>query len=103
MIDANEFFLLHIAKDVGIELDKIKKLIEKFEGWRIYFRKKPSEYERIRTLYNQMRSVGISRSEAVKELASIFEKSEGRIRIITKEQKGLFEGEMGGWEDGKDE
>ena len=91
MIDANEFFLLHIAKEIGIELEKIKKLIERFEGWRIYFRKKPSEYERIRTLYRQMREAGISRAEAIKELSKIFNKSVSRIRIITAEQKGLFD------------
>ena len=91
MIDANEFFLLHIAKEIGIEINKIKKLIEELEGWRIYFRKKPSEYERIKTLYKQMRDRGISRSEAIKELSRIFNKSVSRIRMITAEQKSLFE------------
>ena len=91
MIDANEFFFLNIARDIGIELDKIKKLIERFEGWRIYFRKKPSEYERIRTLYKQMRDNGMSRAEAVKELSRIFNKSVSRIRVITAEQRSIFE------------
>ena len=90
MIEGNELYVLNELKELGIDKKKIKKILNRFAGWRIYFRKKQSEYEEIRELYNQMRRAGMSRGEAVKELASIFEKSESRIRIITAEQKGLF-------------
>jgi pentatricopeptide repeat protein len=91
MIEANEFYVLNELKELGVDNKKIKKILNRFAGWRIYFRKKQNEYEEIRELYNQMRSAGMSRGEAIKELSMIFNKSESRIRIITAEQKGMFD------------
>ncbi len=91
MIEANEYYITKTAEEVGIEDKKIKKLIERFEGWRIYIRKKRGEYERIRDMYKQMTNMGLKRAEAVKRLSSLYEKSESRIRVITAERKGLFD------------
>ena len=91
MIEANEFYVLNELKELGIDNKKIKKILRRFAGWRIYFRKKQSEYEEIRDIYEQMIAAGASRSEAIRELADIFEKSESRIRIITAEQKRLLD------------
>jgi len=91
MIEANEFYVISELKEIGLKKNQIKEFLRRFAGWRIYFRKKQNEYEEIRALYNQMKKAGMQRSEAVKELSMIFEKSESRIRIIIKEQKGLFD------------
>ncbi len=92
MIEANEFYVINELKEIGLNEKQIKEFLKRFRGWRIYFRKKQGEYQEIRDIYEQMIAVGKSRSEAIKELAKIFEKSESRIRIITAEQKGLFDG-----------
>jgi len=91
MIEANEFYVINELREIGLKENQIKEFLKRFAGWRIYFRKKQNEYEEIRTLYKQMRKAGMSKSEAVKKLSLIFNKSESRIRIITKEQKGLFD------------
>jgi DNA-binding transcriptional regulator YhcF (GntR family) len=91
MIEANELYILNELKELGIEKKKIREIFRRFAGWRIYFRKKQNEYEEIRDIYEQMIAAGASRSEAIKELADIFEKSESRIRIITAEQKRFFD------------
>ena len=91
MIEANEFFVVNELKEIGLKNKQIIAFIRRFRGWRIYFRKKKSEYDEIITLYKQMKTAGMQRSEIIKELASIFDKTEHRIRIITKEQKGLFD------------
>jgi DNA-binding transcriptional regulator YhcF (GntR family) len=90
MIEANEYYILNELKELGIDKTKIKDILRKFAGWRIYFRKKQSEYEEIRNLYEQMISAGASRSQAVKELAEIFGRSKGTIRKITSIQGSLF-------------
>jgi len=89
MIEANEFYIINELKEIGLNERQIREFLSRFAGWRIYFRKKQSEYEEIRALYKQMRKAGISRNEAVKELSNIFSKSVGRIRIITAEQESL--------------
>ncbi len=92
MIEANEVFIIGELREIGLSDKQIKEFLKRFRGWRVYFRKKRSEYQEIRDIYEQMIAIGRSRSEAIKELARIFEKSESRIRIITAEQKGLFDG-----------
>ncbi len=91
MIDANEFYVVERLKELEIDPEKIRRFIETFEGWRIYFRKKQNEYERIREVYRQMRAQGVSRADVVRKLSEIFEKSESRIRYITAEQGSIFE------------
>jgi transposase len=91
VIEANEFYIVNELKDIGLDNKHIRQILKRFGGWRIYFRKKKSEYEEIRELYKQMKLKGMKRSKAVKILATLFDKSENRIRIITKEQKGLFD------------
>jgi len=92
MIEANEFYIINELKEIGLNKKQIRNFMQRFAGWRIYFRKKQSEYEEIRALYKQMRKAGISRGEAITELANIFDKSVSRVRIITAEQKGIFDG-----------
>ncbi len=92
MIEANEFYVINELKEIGLSDKQIKEFLKRFRGWRIYFRKKRSEYQEIRDIYEQMIAIGRSRSEAIKELAKLFEKSESRIRIITAEQKELPDG-----------
>jgi len=89
MIEANEFYVINELKEIGLNEKQIKEFLKRFAGWRIYFRKKQSEYEEIRALYKQMRVAGISRGEAIAELANIFDKSVSRVRIITAEQESL--------------
>ncbi len=91
MIEANEFYVISELKEIGLKENQIKEFLKRFAGWRIYFRKKQNEYEEIRAIYRQMIKAGISRSDAIEELSMIFNKSKSRIRIITKEQKGLFD------------
>jgi len=91
MIEMNDLELIRVCKDIGLAPRQIRKILRSLAGIRVYFRKKPTEYEEIKSLYEQMIAVGTSRSEAVKELSRIFEKSESRIREITAIQKGLFD------------
>jgi len=84
MIDANEYYLVETLKELGVEDKKIKKLVEKFEGWRIYFRKK-NQKERIIEFYHQMLNIGLNKETAIKNLSSFFDKSESRIKAILKE------------------
>jgi hypothetical protein len=90
MIEANEYYLFVTAKEIGIDEVKIKKLIERFEGWRIYFRKRTGERERIVTLYNQMLEAGNSKKQSISELSKIFDKPAYKIRYIIAKQKELF-------------
>jgi len=84
MIDANEYYLVEALKELGLEEDKIKKLVEKFEGWRIYFRKK-NQKKRIVEFYFQMLDIGLNKEIAIKNLSCFFDKSESRIKAILKE------------------
>ncbi len=91
MIESNEYLVVKELEEMGASKKFIRKFIKRFAGWRIYFRKKRSEYDEIKSMYEQMIAVGSSRAEAVKYLSEIFGKSVQRIREITAIQKGLFD------------
>ena len=91
MIEANELFIIEELQNAGVTNEQIKKILKKFGGWRFYIRKKNSEYEEINTLYKQKIRQGVSRPDSIRYLAELFEKSESRVREITKKQGGLFE------------
>jgi len=91
MIEANEYYVVGRLQEIGLSKKQIRRFIASFAGWRIYFRKKKSEYEEIKEMYNQMLKAGNTRKQAIKALSEIFEKSEKRIREITAYQGSLFE------------
>jgi len=91
MIEANDVFLIEELRRTGVSNRSILRILRNLSGMRIYIRKKKSEYEEIRTLYNQMIKQGVKRSDAVKRLSELYEKSEGRIRGIVSTQRNLFE------------
>ncbi len=91
MIEANESYIVDELSELGVSNEQIRGFLRKFSGWRIYIRKKKSEYDEIRTLYAQITGSGVQRSDAIRKLSEIFEKSESRIREITREQEILFE------------
>ena len=92
MTELNEFYLIEELKGLGVDKELIKKVVKKFNGCRIYIRKKQNEYEEIKAIYNQMKKAGVARGEIIKYLSDYFEKSENRIRVITKSQGSLFDG-----------
>jgi len=91
MIEANESYVIAELMELGLTKEQIRGFLRKFGGWRFYIRKKKSEYEEIVLIYEQMIKQGVSRTEAIKILSELFEKSTSRIREITKKQERLFE------------
>ena len=85
MIQANEIYLIEKLRELGVEEKKIEKLIESFEGWSIYIRKKKREYKRICEIYKKIRKAGVSRTDAIREISKTFEKCIQRVREIVEE------------------
>jgi len=84
MIEANESYLIDELIEIGLSKEQIQTFLRKFGGWRLYIRKKKSEFYEIVLTYEQMIEKGTNRSDAIKLLSDLFEKSQSRIRIITK-------------------
>ena len=55
MIEANDFYFLTTARDIGVSPRHIQRLIKSFEGWRIYFRQRVGEKERIREYFRGLK------------------------------------------------
>ena len=91
MIEGNDIFLIEELRKHGLSKQAILKFLRNLGGMRIYVRKKRSEYEEIRELYKQLIAQGVKRSEAIRRLAELYEKSEERMRVITRYQGSLFE------------
>ena len=91
MIEGNDIFLIEELRRCGLNKRSILKFLRNLGGMRIYVRKKKSEYEEIKELYSQLITQGIKRNDAIKRLADLYEKSENRIRAITRYQGSLFE------------
>ena len=90
MIIANEFNFVEAMKDEGIDMEIIKNLRRKFKGWRVYFRAKNSEYDDIKTDYEEMLIKGYSKTDAIYMLGQYYEKSRERIKVIVAKQGVLF-------------
>jgi len=91
MIEMNESYIIDDLSELGMNGTQIREFLRRFSGIRIYIRKKKSEYDEIVTLYNQIIENGAKRSDAIHTVSGIFEKSESRIREITRTQEDLFE------------
>ena len=91
MIEGNDILLIEELRRCGLNKRLILKFLRNLGGVRIYIRKKKSEYEEIRELYVQLITQGVKRNDAIKRLSELYEKSEGRIRTITRYQGSLFE------------
>jgi len=74
MIEANDFYFLTTARDIGIPPRHIHKLIRMFEGWRIYFRQRTGERERIKEFYLYFKDLGEEEEKIIKELSEMFNK-----------------------------
>jgi len=84
MTIANEEIFTQSMLDRGIKLEVIQDLRREFKGWRVYFRAKNSEYEDIISDYKSMLRAGYTKTSTLKELASVYELSRERIRVILK-------------------
>ena len=91
MIVANEYTFTQSMLDEGVDIEIIKNLRRKFKGWRIYFRGKGSEYDDIKSDYEEMLKVGYIKKDAIREISLYYDKSETRIKEIVRIQKGLFD------------
>ena len=93
MIVANEFNFVEAMRDEGINIEIIKKLRRRFQGWRVYFRAKKSEYVDIKDDYCEMLANGYSKADSIGILSEYYEKSEVRIKEIVAKQ-GEFDFEV---------
>ena len=91
MVVANEFNFAEAMREEGVSAETIKNLRRKFKGWRIYFRGKVSEYEDIKSDYEEMLQAGYTRTQALEALADSYEKTIQRIKEIVAKQGDLFE------------
>jgi len=91
MIVANEYTFTQAMLEEGISIKSIKNLRRKFKGWRIYFRDKKSEYDDIKSDYEQMIDIGYIKKDAIAELSCYYDKSATRIKEIVAIQGNLFD------------
>ena len=82
MIEANDFYFLTTARDIGVSPRHIQRLIKSFEGWRIYFRQRVGEKERIREFYKQLKHLNNSEEKVIKELSEMFDKPIKEIKKV---------------------
>ena len=85
MINANEIYLIDVLQDVGLSKDKIDDVLYRLAGWRIHVRKSKTEQQMIKSFYEEKSRQGMDKREIIKLIASIFNKSENRVREIVNE------------------
>ena len=84
MTIANEEIFTQSMLDRGVKLEVIQDLRREFRGWRLYFRVKGCQYEDIISDYKSMLKAGYTETSTLKELASVYELSRERIKVIIK-------------------
>jgi hypothetical protein len=85
MINANEVYLIDVLQDVGLSKEQINNILRRLAGWRIHIRKNKTENQMIKIFYEAKKELGMEKHKIIKLAASIFNKSENRIREIINE------------------
>lgn len=78
-MDVNEEYFEAVLRDLGVSKQKIEQIKQKFEGFRVYFRKRTLLREQIRKEYKKL-IVYLPKSKVIEILSKMFEQSKKFVR-----------------------
>ena len=78
-MDVNEEYFEAVLRDLGVSKQKIEQIKQKFEGFRVYFRKRTLLREQIRKEYKKL-IVYLPKNKVIEILSKMFEQSKKFVR-----------------------